>query len=173
MPESAGDGDAKVEDKKVGDEDAEVEVKEAKSGRSKKGKKKGKKLTRSHAVLARLRKQHERVVAQRIRYRQRQLQAGMSHAVAVRSKFAKTVSARAAGRGLFVPREERLCMFARAQPGVHVVFVPWLPCLHGFVHRWLTFGSVCIRLCLGGCGGGRARVAWCWGHACVSGGGST
>ena len=121
VPESAGDGDAKVEDKTTGDGGAEVEAK--KSG---KGKKKGKKMTRSHAVLARLRKQHERVVAQRIRHRQRQLQADMSHAVAVRSKFAKTVSARAAWRGVFVPREERRrCLSARAQPDVHVVFVPY------------------------------------------------
>ena len=102
----------------------------AEAGGTKKGKK-GKKLTRSHAVLARLQTQHERLVAQRIRHRQRVLRESMFHAFAVRSDLAKAV--RAWGMGRVFVRVEQGASFplplisARAQPDLYMVHGLYFP----------------------------------------------
>ena len=101
------------------------------AGGTNKGKGKGKKLTRSHAVLARLQTQHERLVAQRIRHRQRVLRENMFHTLAVRSDFAKAV--RTWGMGRVFVRVEQGASFplplisARAQPDLYMVHGLYFP----------------------------------------------
>ena len=79
-------------------EPAEEESGEKKSKKSKKGKKgkkgkKSKKKVLSRAVLARLRKEHARIAADRARQRALQLQQQMTHADTVRKALTRTVRA--------------------------------------------------------------------------------